>query len=665
MSFTFDQIGADGRARFTGRISEGVRRRMDGKDKNPDPAEKQQGAFLDVGKLRTQYMDYLTTKVDEIEEQKMSRHYYHGAQWTPEQLEILRKRHQPVLTWNRVGRKINAIIGLVERSRADPKAFPRHPNAEQGANIATETIRYVLDTNDWKGIDPWCLLQSCIDGIAGVQLQLVQGDHEDPDLALSWVIGDEYFYDPKAYRLDLSDARYEGLSKWLDLDEAITLFPDKEEILRALVSGDSDLTTNADREYKWVITATQRVRLIEHWYKHRGEWYWAFYISNVLLDEGLSPFFDEKGKRCSSFRMFSVAVDHDGDRYGFVRNLKGPQDSLNQGKSKTLHIANSRRLIMDKGAVDDVEKTRIEWARPDGIIEKNPGASITPDDKTQDLAQFNKFVQDATQEIDAFANTNVAALSGAQITNISGRAIELLRQPGLAELGPFVLAYRQWKLRLYRLIWSTVQRTWKAERWIRVTNNEGLAKFIQVNGLGFNQWNQPTLVNFLGALDVDIILEEGPDVTSTMQETYDMLRAFPPGSFPPAVLIELSSMPRADKVRILQMMTPKPPPPNPQAQLAQHLALENAAGKNAKLAADVRSTHAKADLALSQAAEHRAKAGGEVIDAHIAASEFARDTLLEAAKIAQPQPAPQMPAQSGAGAPRPQPMSPQPTLPGI
>ena len=38
--------------------------------------------------------------------------------------------------------------------------------------------------------------------------------------------------------------------------------------------------------------------------------------------------------------------------------------------------------------------------------------------------------------------------------NVSGRAINLLQQGGIAELGPFVLAYRGWKIRLYRAIWN-------------------------------------------------------------------------------------------------------------------------------------------------------------------------------------------------------------------
>ena len=75
--------------------------------------------------------------------------------------------------------------------------------------------------------------------------------------------------------------------------------------------------------------------------------------------------------------MFSAAVDHDGDRYGFVRNLKGPQDALNHGKAKTMHLANTKLIKATKQAVDDVEKARIEVSRPDGYVEVNPGPGMS------------------------------------------------------------------------------------------------------------------------------------------------------------------------------------------------------------------------------------------------------------------------------------------------
>lgn len=575
----------------------------DQNDVPPSPLDMEdREPFLSVDKLRTQYIDYLTSKVEEVEEQKVSRHYYHGAQYSAEQIRILRRRHQPPITWNRTARKINGILGVVQRQRSDPKAMPRHIRSEKGADLATQVIRYVLDNNDFKGLEPRCLLQSAIDGIAGVQKVLTKDDQGQTDIALVNVIGDEYFYDPKAYAQDFSDARYEGISKWLDLDEAIEMFPDKEEELRGLISGDADLTTNPDREYRWVITSTQRVRLIEHWYKHRGKWRWAFYVSNTLLDQGVSPFFDERGQSDRAFHMFAVAVDHDGDRYGFVRNLKGPQDSLNQSKSKSLHLANSRRVIATKGAVDDVEKARIEMARPDGYIEVNPGDKneFKPDDRPQDLDAFTAMAESASSEIDQYASINVAVLSGSSLANISGRAIQLLQQPGMAELGPYILAIRSWKLAIFKSIWNAAQRYWTNEKWIRVSDDEDKPIFVQLNALSLDQYGRPMLVNALGALDVDIIIEEGPDVASLMQDTYDMLKGYPPGSVPPQVLIEMSPIPRAQKQRIMQMLKP---PPNPIQIKALQTQLEGASLKNAKLAADARKSDAQAQRALSESAD--------------------------------------------------------------
>src|SRR5690348_9461702 len=115
-------------------------------DNNPDEDKRDgvvgedndEGQFLPVLTLHRQLQDYLGAKVEEIEEQKDSRRYYHGAQLDHEQRRVLRLRHQPVQIWNRVGRKINGIVGQVERMRCDPKAVGRDPKSEQGAEIATQ-----------------------------------------------------------------------------------------------------------------------------------------------------------------------------------------------------------------------------------------------------------------------------------------------------------------------------------------------------------------------------------------------------------------------------------------------------------------------------------------------------------------------------------------------
>lgn len=606
-------------------------------DPGPRVDEDEDRNFLPLRKLREQYLDYLHTKSGtEIAEQKDSRRMYHGAQMTWTQLEVLRKRRQPPMTWNRINRKINGVVGLVSRGRSDPKVLPRRPDMESNVELANQALLYVLDETGFRlTTDGWCLLQCAIEGICGVQIVLSQGDKGDPDISLPWVIGDEFFYDPKSYKADFSDARYLGISKWVDVNEAIEMFSDKAELLNGLVEGDSDMTTNSDREYRWIITATRRIRLVEHWYKYKNKWRWALYAAQVKLDQGVSPFFDEKGKSAHSFLMFSAAIDHDGDRYSFVRNLKGPQDALNQGKMKMLHIANTKLVKGEKGAVDNVEKARQEVARPDGYIEVNPGKQWEVVDTKADLTAFSQFTEDAKNELDSWANINLAQLNGQALAQISGRALELLRQPGMAELAPFILNYRAWKLQLYRLLWSTIQRYWTGERWIRITRDQKLAQFIQINGTGLDQWGRPVLVNALGALDVDILIEEGPDIASLMAETYDILKNYPPGTFPPQVLIEVSSLPRSEKDRLLQMMAPKPPPPDPMAELVKRLQLEGAVTELAKKGADVHKTRAQAEDSLASAAEKHFKIGDMQHENLMDSQELSRDTLMQALELIQ------------------------------
>lgn len=630
---------------------------------NRPDGSAENAVYLPVERLREQYINYLTVKMPEIEEQKEARRYYHGAQWSAEDIRILRKRHQPIITFNRINRKINGIVGLVERVRQDPKGFPRSPAHEEGAEVATTTIREILDGSDWKTQDAECIRHCAIDGISGVELRLIEGDHGDPDIQLSQVFGDDYFYDPRSYRYDFSDARYDGIGKWVDIEEAIELFPDKEEILRGLIQAGSELTTRADREFKWVLSTEQQLRLVEHWYRHRGQWCWAFYVSNVLLDQGISPFKNEKGKTTRRYIMFSAAVDHDGDRYGFVRALKGPQDETNQRRSKGLHISNSRRILVEQGSVENIEKVRSEWARADGVVEVKPGTlsgaagpKIKADDTTAELAAQANWYRDAKDEIDQFAQTNIATLTQGALQNLSGRAINLLQQPGLAELGPFLLAIRSWRLRIYRAVFNAAQQHWTAERWIRVTDDGVLAKFLQINGMELDQYDQPVLVNALGALDVDIVLDEGPDVVNMMQDTYDVLKGLPPGSVPPSVLMELAPIQGSVKQKITALM--QPPPPDPLDDAAKQLTV-------AALQAQVDETRAEIDNLKASVIGKRAAAVRDVMTAAMNASKAG----IPGAPTADlgMQSAPITPAPADLGTPMPAqgaPQMPPPAMPG-
>ncbi len=523
-----------------------------------DPAAAQQMA--DHGVLKRQYLDYLSMKDLEIREQQNARRYYHGVQYTKEQIKILNKRKQPIVTYNRIGRKINALIGLLERQKQDPRAFPRTPNSEEGAEIATAVLRYICDEQNWSTKSPICGSFGAVDGLGGVEIILTQGDTGDVDIGIEPVDPSSFFYDPRSLKPDFSDGRYMGIGKWSDVDAAITLFPDKAAEIQAATETGAELTSNPDSDIKWVTggDGTRRIRIIDHWYLKNGEWYWCIYTGSLILQEGKSYLKDEKGRTMCKYIMYSANIDQDGDRYGFVRNMRSSQDEVNQRRSKALHTLNSRRVIVEKGSVDDVEQVRREAARPDGVIEVAPGTTPpTFDDaaRGQELQGHLAFLEDAKNEIENYGFN--PALIGQGVQDMSGRAIQLQQQAGIAELGPYMLAFKGFKIRTYRAIWCAVQEHWTSERWIRVTDDQKMAQFFAINKLSIDPaTGLPTLVNALGALDVDIIIDEGPDEINMQGDAYDTLTAMARSGqpVPPEVLIELSPLAGSVKQRVLGMI---------------------------------------------------------------------------------------------------------------
>lgn len=557
--------------------------------------------YLDVATLKRRYVDYRSSKRAEVEEQREARHYYHGDQWTDAQRKQLKKRKQPIVTYNAISRKIDGVVGLVERLRQDPKAFPRTPQHTDGADIAGASLRYALDSADWPAISSECSRTAAINGLAGVEFDLEDGDKGDKEPKQYEVDPDTFWYDARSYKHDFSDARDMGVAKWTDVDVAKELFPEKAEELDGLISGGGDLDGFAqqDRERKWIDSDKKRLFIVEHWYKHKEKWCYCFYTSNVALKEGSSPFFDEKKRSIHKYEMFSAGVDHDGDRYGFVRNLKSAQDERNHRRSKALHSLNSRRIIARNGSLANPEKTRAEAQRTDGMILWDLEKPEFDDQRQMaDMTGQMEFARDAAEEIERFGPN--PALIGQDTQAKSGRAIQMLQQAGIAELGPFIIALKNWKMRVYRRMWNMIQQNWTAERFIRVTDNDGLAQFIKVNALDGTS-GSPQIMNALGSLDVDIILDEGPDNINAQQDALDILmqglgqNGVP---IPPKILVKLSQLPGDVKKEVLDEFEQASQKPDPKVAEGQaKLQFEQA---KAQQDAQVQMATAQSEMQLAQ-----------------------------------------------------------------
>jgi hypothetical protein len=343
-----------------------------------------------------------------------------------------------------------------------------------------------------------------------------------------------------------------------------------------------------------------RVRLVDHWFKEGNIWKWSLHTGIVQLMEGESPFINERGQSISKYHAFAAYIDIHGDHYGLIRRLRGPQDAINQHRSKAIHIMNTRQVKLKEGAVDDVEVTRREAARPDGVLiyrgDKGDLDVIQPE---QEFIQQTNYYTDAKTEIDSFGPNQQLIQQFGQ--NVSGRAANMLQQAGLAELGPFLKNFRMWKLERYRACWIAAQKFWTADRMLRVsTDPQSMqAIFMQINGVTLNEYGLPTLVNYLGNIDVEIKIDEGPDTETVMGDIFDLLMALAQNNVPvpPAAIIEASNLPISEKKKLQQMVNT----PDPAKVQAQQLLMQDKQADIGKKHADIGKTQSQTMLNMAKA----------------------------------------------------------------
>src|SRR5258708_28410813 len=92
----------------------------------------------------------------------LAQDYYDSDQFTPQEKAALRERRQPPIIVNRIKPAINGMVGVIERSRSDPRAWPRNPQNTDAADTATDILRYIADFNRFKGIKRDCFIDMLV-----------------------------------------------------------------------------------------------------------------------------------------------------------------------------------------------------------------------------------------------------------------------------------------------------------------------------------------------------------------------------------------------------------------------------------------------------------------------------------------------------------------------
>ena len=634
-------------------------------------AKKKQQVDIDPAKQKSDAWHWtLISWVNEadtetVESREMSekcRDYYDSNQLTGPEIAALKKRKQAPVVINRIKPKMDALMGMEKGAKTTAKAFPRTPKHQKAAEASTEAIRFVLQDNSFDQVRSAVWENILIEGTGGAEV-IVKFDKKDqPRICINWIRWDRLIYDPHSMRKDFKDAKFLGQVVWKDYDDAIAEHPNGADVLETMIEG----SETYDDKPRWMDGTRRRVKIVELYYVKDGKvWYACFTRGGYLESPRVTPYKNEEGETEWPYEFASAFVDREGGRYGAEKQLLDIQDEINKRRSKALHLMSVRQVRWERGAVEDINKARQELAKPDGVIETTPGMEFEVL-KTGDMAaaQFN-LLTEAKGEID---NVGInAAMAGKDNQGLSGRALNFKEQAGKTEIGPLFDVLKYWQLRIFRKVWNRVKQYWKAEKWIRVTDDEQNLRWVGLNApitkgqmmleeaqakgappealaqMKAQIESDPSMQevvktdNDIAELDMDIILSDVPDVLTAQIEDFQVLGEMVKSGFQMPSLAVIEASPLSNKDKIIKMMKEQVQiPPEVQQQMQQ---LKEQAGKlaeeNQALKSNQQEAQAKLQVQAQESqAEMQLKAQLQQEEMRLAREKAASDAQLAREKAA-------------------------------
>jgi len=618
--------------------------------------------------------------------------YYDSLQWSEEDAAALLERGQAPVVYNEVKPMVDWMLGTERRTKIDYKVLPRRKDLSEDAEVKTKLLKYLSDTNHEPMARSQAFADAAKAGLGWLEVG-VRGDLTEEPVFYRHQSWRQMLYDSNSTEVDLSDARYLFRWKYIDRDIAEAYFPERKEAIRKAAEDGNKLTADEDEDLWYMGTRVTepgqdyagasvgkykpydagafawsrrtRVRLIECWYRvpvkrsrmvggaFDGTVYTATLEQQSELNKGVASVHDkvELEMRCCIYAGDSILWEgpspyehnrfpfvpiwayrraRDNAPYGPIRGLRDAQDGMNKRASKALWILSTNQVVMEDGAVDDIEDLRDEIARPDGVIIKRRGSELTTFRDNQ-LADQHLRLMDR----DAMAIRNAGGVTaenlGRQTNADSGKAILARQEQGGVVTTELFDNLRHAVQLAGEIELSLVEQYFTEAKTVRLLGERGRAAFVDIN--------MPTpeghLLNDITANHADFQISAQDYRDSLRQAMFESLfdivsrlsQMSPETAFKLLdLVVEMADVPNRDELvsRIRELNGMRDPEADPTPEDQQRAQQEQALQQAQQ---ELVMARAKAELAEIEA--KRDKLSAEAIDARLTAMKNA----LESAQI--------------------------------
>lgn len=467
--------------------------------------------------------------------------FYDGDQWEPGDAAILEERGQVPLVFNEVAPMVDWLIGTERRSRVDWKVLPRTEDDVALADVKTKVMKYVSDVNRCAFNRSRAFDDAVKVGVGWMD-DGVRNDPTKDILYSKYEDWRNVIWDSMAMEHDLSDARYLFRTRWVDEDVACAMYPERAGVISRSVEHDREYSSQqwGEDEFYYQGNAApshysqgqgnivgggrgtvgseprKRVRLIECQFRMPvsarvvtdGPFKGAFVepwdgvlmqqiaqaggaiVDRVMMRMHIAVFTEghmlalgPMPMRHNSFSLTPVWCYRRGrDRqpYGVVRRVRDLQMDLNKRASKALFVLSTNQLIMEKGAVDDVNEARDEADRADGVLIYKAGKKLEVHRDSEMAAgqvQMMTLNAQAIQKSAGISNENL----GRQTNASSGEAIKARQLQGsVVTTQPFDNLRFAVQVQGEKQL-SLIEQWYTEQKVIRLSGHKGQMDWVKIN----------------------------------------------------------------------------------------------------------------------------------------------------------------------------------------
>lgn len=366
---------------------------------------------------------------------------YHNRQFTPDQLNILATRGQPAETFNVIKLFARMLVGYYSTIVNTVKVTPLNPRDVTRAGLLNDTINHVFDDNRFDIEGDNIKLGGLVSGVLCSYTNVQDSGKRDSfgrpiyRTVCHHVPDYELVLDPSSYLDNYEDAEFLHRFKWMTANKVKQLFGKaKMEELDAFYNHLN--IDEAEYEFNYGTSYTGHYRVFDN-----------YLVVHSVVE-------DEDGKRWSCFWSgdtmlkkeeitykearwpYRVQKLHSSDRkefYGVFREAIEPQKALNQAVLKIQLMANSDKVFVQEGAVENLDDFTNAFNRVNGVIPVNDLSGIQPDKLTIEVQQQYVIIDKALDRLQRVLGINDSFL-GMAFASDSGRKVKLQQNATIMSL---------------------------------------------------------------------------------------------------------------------------------------------------------------------------------------------------------------------------------------